>query len=96
LDDATRGYVESQVDRYLAGRDWFGDISWIRNDIPLESFGELLLGYLLGSLDVMTRVIIGIKSQGFSISNEDSMEIKRMLKRRVPEIRERIAREIGR
>ena len=95
MDEVTRGYIEKIIDGILE-RPWLQDVSWIREEIPLKSFDELLLGYVLGSCDTVMSFLAGIKSPNLALSTEEKTEIKRILRRRLPEIRERITTELSR
>jgi len=93
MDDATRGYLESVVDEDLRC-NLSKDILWIKDKIPIQSFRDLVLGYTIGMFNAISLTAIRQKSRQMPTA-EDLELIDSILKRRLPEILEKINRELG-
>ena len=96
MDKRTRGMIESELDDLIKDvRETVSTVDWVRQEIPLSSFRDLVLGYVIGSLETFAIAIRKIVSKEGG-SAEDYMTIKTMLKRRLPELIGEIERELGR
>lgn len=70
-------------------------IDWVRNIPPIASLQDLAFGYAIGTLERMASDTVIVKSRG-KITEEDDNEIRTMLRRRLPDIMEKINRELSR
>ena len=93
MNEATRGYIESVIDEIME-HELLSSVDWVADEIPISSLRDLLLGYAIGSLDA---ALIGIVSQRTrsKVSDEDMEAIMTILKRRLPEIIEKINIELN-
>lgn len=95
MDDATRGFVESMIDRAMMA-DILPDVEWIGQQIPISSLRDLALGYFAGLSDAYSHAISTLDRNGIIPSEEDKQTIRGMIRRRLPEIVEKIERELNR
>lgn len=101
MDKKTRGFVEKSLDAVLKTNITDG-MRWIVDESPIKSPEELALGYVLGSLTrllhdtVRTKRILLKRKKALNLTENDVTEIRDMLRRRLPDIREKIARELYR
>jgi len=89
-----RGIIESKLDFLLKG-DIVEDVEWFQQEMPISSLGDLALGYVFGMLSAYSIGILGFLTNK-SVSKKDAEEIETMVKRRLPEIMEKINRELNR
>jgi len=95
LDDDIRGFLEKGIDRLMKDEWNLDKIKWIPETIPIKSLNEVALGIVLGkTLRFAREVILTISEAEPTV--EDEREIRGMLKRRIPEIMERITSELSR
>ena len=97
MDDATRGYIEQSIDYILAG-EVLRDVEWIRHEIPISSMPDLLIGFIVGSIDTFASGICVMAKRPYTKKQKekDDKEIEALVKRRLPEIVEKIERELHR
>jgi hypothetical protein len=95
LDDDTRGFIEKEIDRLMKDEWDLDKIKWIPKTIPITSLHEVALGCVLGRIMRFSREIL-LQISGAEPIVEDEREIQDMLKRRIPEIMERITLELSR
>ena len=88
-----RGYIEETIDEIIEKEAIFTNIEWIRQEIPVASFRDLALGYIIGGI-VSTAVLMISIGERRPISDEEKHEIRAMLKGRLSEILERINKEL--
>ena len=95
LDIRTRGFLELVMDEYFRRVEIIKEeIEWVQREMPISSFEDVMRGYIIGGLH--TVALTTILRLGKQFSDEDNKEIKEMLKRRLPEIIDKINRELGR
>lgn len=89
LDDKTRGYIEQTIDMQLEpSRSFREDYGWIFEVIPTSSEKEYLIGCVVGELQALIW--------GTLIKKEpDPEDVQGILKRRLPEIEDKINRELN-
>jgi len=92
LDERIRGFIEKAIDDLLMA-NFVSEVQWIRNEIPLKALEEVALGFAIGTFRTMISVIVASTSK--PISEEDKEEIQKILRRRLPEIREKITKEFS-
>ena len=97
MEDETRGFIESTVDEIL-GEEVVPEIEWIREEIPISSFRDILLGYLIGLLSATSTLFAYLRPKRISREKEEKIDetIRTMIKRRLPEIVEKINKELNR
>jgi hypothetical protein len=94
LKEETRGTIETDLDDLLK-TDLFSEIKWLEDEVPIQSLGDLGLGYIFGSFVLFAQSIITMTERR-KATLEDYDEIKKMLKRRLPEILTKINQELNR
>ena len=94
MDKKTRGYLESVMDEIIQ-EEVFPSVEWVQQEMPISSVRDLTLGYVIGLLETLAIVSVRIRTRAV-LSKEDNRIIKTMLKRRLPEIIEKIERERNR
>jgi len=95
LDEKTRGVIEKSIDSVLQ-HSFIPDVEFARNIIPLTSFEDVVFGYALGVLkhQIYSMLMLSTGLRG-ALPLEDKREVDRILIRRIPEIREKIMRELA-
>lgn len=94
MDDVTRGYIESVMDDILK-EDVLKDIEWTEKEIPISSMKDLVIGYLCGILDAFAVLTASTRARK-GVTENDMNEIRGMVKRRLPEIVQKVERELHR
>jgi len=92
LNDETRGYVESGIDNLL-NVEIIESTRWLAAEFPHKNLKDLAIGYVVGALLLKGQAMVLIH-QG-NITDEDISQILAIIKRRFPEIIEKIERELG-
>lgn len=107
LSKKTRGSIETLLDDALRGEDGIvADVEWIRQEIPLSSFRDFARGYAIGMLKMLALLPASLPSflaeiRGFTWSARDKEGraidaiANTIVKRRLPEILEKVERELG-
>lgn len=93
LEKEARGFIEKAIDG-LIKTEITQSIRWLQDVLPIKSFEDLSLGWFIGSIGRFARDVI-IMEAG-EITAEDESEIQGILKRRLPEIMDKIERELHR
>ena len=95
MDEKTRGFIEKSIDSnlYKILKSSEKPLKDLTDEILVKSFSELWLGFVLGTLDMFCGTILVIDRQ--KLTRKEQAEIKKMLKRRVPEIAEKISRKLA-
>jgi hypothetical protein len=93
LDKLVRGHIESTIDEMMRKEDFLVNVEWVREEMSIESLRDLTLGYIVGGI-VSTAVMMISVGERRSIADEDKQEIRAIIKRRLPEISEKINREL--
>ena len=93
MDELVRGYIEETIDEIIEKEAIFTNIEWIKQEIPIASFRDLALGYIIVGI-VSTAVLMIFIGQRRSISDKEKHEIRAMLKGRLSEMLERIHKEL--
>ena len=94
MDEETRGVIEKMMDESFRN-EILPDIEWLRNELPVSSLRDLALGHVVGHTQAISSALVGTR-QGGKFTPKDIEEIKAMIKRRLPEVMEKIERELGR
>lgn len=84
-----RGYIEETIDEIIEKEAIFTNIEWVRQEIPVASFRDLALGYIIGGI-MSTAVLMISIGERRPISDGEKQEIRTMVKGRLSEILERI------
>jgi len=92
LDNEIRGLIEQRIDITLKC-DLLKEISWFKDELPLKSQLDLALGYCIGYVYRASRTVVQ-SSKDNEITQEETSEIKAIIKRRLPEFRAKIKREL--
>lgn len=93
MDKTMRGYIESAIDELIEETQIIPSIDWVQQEIPISSFRDVVTGYAIGTLETMAVACIRIRTG--KLSEEEKTTIRGMLKRRLPEIMQKIERELG-
>ena len=99
MDEKTRGFIESMMDEGMSTvEDAFAEVGWVRQEIPISSLRDLVIGYAIGVLRSGGVLMATIKPK--HISNKEYKEIEKkideIIRRRLPELIEKIERELHR
>ena len=101
MDKKRRGIIEAMFDDAMQEyTDIVADIEWIQREIPVSSLRDLALGYFLGVLETVGDAYSSVPSIismkiAWGEHHKDTKTIRRMLKRRLPEISDKINRELN-
>ena len=90
-----RGIIEKSID-YVMKHDIVPDVEFARDVIPLTSFEDVVFGYSLGVLKQQIYFMLMLASGLRVIPIGEKREIDKILERRVPDIRQKVMRELGR
>lgn len=71
------------------------DITWVHQEMPVSSIRDLILGHVIGMLYSQARITVTLQTRS-KVTDEDDETIKIMLKRRLPEIIQKINKSLGR
>ena len=96
MDDKMRGVLEKIIDESLE-EGILQHIKWLQDAIPISSLMDVAVGYAIGNIATLANVVCQLLTSGkYTPAKEegDSVETREILKRRLPEILERINREI--
>ena len=105
MDAETIGLIEKKIDHSLEWiEDIIEDIRVLEEVLPIRSPEEFVLAYTIGftHASALSEFIREVNRKGKRMKltkadiEESVTEIKRMLRRRIPEIREKILTELGR
>ena len=96
MDEKTRGYIESRLDRF-ANLEMVTAIKWVQGELPISSLRDLAIGYFIGGAEAIAYILatMGTRRTKDDVSDEDSDAIITMIKRRLPEIVEKVNRELN-
>lgn len=92
MDEAIRGYIEKTMDEAFK-ENLVESTRWIEREIPISSLRDLTLGYVVGYAEAIAKAMITIGAKNL-LSEEDKDAIIGMLRRRFPEILQKIEREL--
>jgi hypothetical protein len=92
LDDETRGFIEKVIDGALE-TDLLGAVDWIRKEIPISSVKDLTFGFHVGLMYGNGIGFISLASHGHT-QPEDLDYLEAMIKRRFPELLEKIKQQM--
>jgi hypothetical protein len=89
--------IEKEIDSFLDETHIREEIGWLLRDIPVSSIKDFMMGYSVGMLTsyALTACVLSKRRYG-SGREEDAMEVEEMLRRRLPEIAEKVERELNR
>ena len=95
MNERMRGAIENSID-YVLQHNFVPDVEFARNVIPLKSFEDVVFGYALGVLkqQMYSMLMLSTGARG-ALPVEDKREVDRILIRRIPEIMEKIMRELA-
>ena len=94
MNEETRGIIEKSIDFVLA-HNIVPDVEFARNVIPLKSFENVVFGYTLGVLKQQIYSMLMLSTGIRALTVDDKREVDRILIRRIPEIMEKIMRELA-
>ena len=95
MDEMTRSYIESSMDRVLRKSASLPSIEWVKDEVSISSLRDLAIGNDIGQLTALAVTTIRLAT-GYRFSIEDYKTIREMVKQRLPKIVEKIERELGR
>lgn len=95
LDDETRGFLEKNIDKFFKG-NVLPHVEWLEVEHPISSMHDLALGYFVGTLTTLMTALTAISKQTDKEFKEDQKAIRTMVRRRLPEILEKIGIELNR
>lgn len=90
-----RGYVESAIDDMIQKVEIVSGIEWVQGEIPISSLRDLALGYVIAMWETFIVSTILLRTEK-KCSNEDMTIIRGIVRRRLPEIVEKIEKELHR
>lgn len=93
MEERMRGAIEKDLDEILRDENLVTKIGWVENEIPLKSKRDLVLGYLIGTLETYSLALSAIIESKSSKKADDRYieeEIQKIIRRRLPEIIEHI------
>lgn len=95
MDRSTKGFVGKIMDGVIEEGDLVGVLAFLKGKLSLSSRRDFYVGYLVGAL---MGVGADFASSGWTsdLTYEDKNEIREMITERLPKIKERIERELGR
>jgi len=101
LDKRTRGNIEKTLDKTIANTPIIETVGWILEGYLMKSVEEIALGYMLGALKNYVHLALSLEKitkgrRHKDVTEEDEIEIKDMLTRRIPDIMDKINRELNR
>ena len=94
MDEVTRGFIEKSIDKMLE----FGvvdPIKWVEEGIPIQSMESLALGYIIGGITTSASLMTSVGGGHRSLTDEDKLGIRKIIKRRLPEITTKIKAELN-
>ena len=92
MDERTRGIIEKSID-YVLKHDIVPDVEFARDVLPLK-FEDVVFGYALGVLKQQIYTMLTLSFRFGAIPIEEKREVDKILERRIPEIRQKILREL--
>ena len=100
MDAETRGFIESLIDSILEN-EIVKNVKWVQEDVPISSLEEMALGYAIGYLRALAIYTLILRIQPLSRltkNREERLdhEVWEIIKRRLPEISEKINKELNR
>lgn len=112
MDAKTRGHIEKMIDELVEEFEVAPIIQWLKQLLPIKSLEDAVFGYKIGEILAFARAgvfylilisgsiskkeLIRRYAPEGEVPEEDKNEIIKMVERRIPQIREKIAREFGR
>ncbi|UCE44470.1 MAG: hypothetical protein JSV57_03060 [Candidatus Bathyarchaeota archaeon] len=91
MDERVRGMIESEFDSLMKS-NILDSIKWLTQEVPHSSTRDIALGYVVGAMATYGMALHGIALKQ-SIKAD---ELRSVIRRRLPEIREKINRELHR
>jgi hypothetical protein len=95
INEHIRGSIESMLDDMIREPTIIPDIRWVEESIPVSSIGEVALGYAIGSLEATAIAMARLLGAKKGESKEYIKTINAIIRRRLPELAEKINRELG-
>lgn len=94
LDKSTKDFVGRVMNGVIEEGNLVGVLAFLEEEISLSSPRDFYLGYLVGAL---MGIGADFASSGWAndLNYEDKAEIREMIAERLPRIRERVERELG-
>ena len=93
MDNRSRGGIEKAIDGLMGTKITY-DIGWIEKEFPVKSMKDVALGYAVGAIMAMAVEEIAIR-ENRSSTDEDFNEVKTIIRRRLPELLDKINRELN-
>jgi len=89
----TRDEILTAINDMIEGKgDLVGVLEWLP-ETSYTSFRDLALGYMIGGMKSLATSLISLGERR-SLTDRDKIEIDTMIRERIPEIKERIEREL--
>ncbi|UCC28165.1 MAG: hypothetical protein JSW29_01580 [Candidatus Bathyarchaeota archaeon] len=94
MKEKTRCAIEEMLDSIIKS-DKVDRIKWINREFPVRSMRDLVLGHLIGELTTRTLFLLNL-SEKRDFTDQDEKDTSSMIKRRLPELVEKIEKELNR
>ena len=97
MDDVAREFVERNLDRILQ-QEVVPLFAWIGHETTISSLRDMGIGFVVGVMQSLAEVscLVGRKKEFTEREEtEEDKEIRALIKRRLPEIVEKIDLELG-
>lgn len=94
MDEKTRRLIESQIDECMK-EPIRPEVEWALKELSVSSSKDYALGYLVGVIGSLAMSIAAAHSKPEDKFEDASKMIQAIVKRRLPEIIEKIERELG-
>jgi hypothetical protein len=95
LDKKTRGYIELAINDVVLKGDLVGVLKWVQRETSVSSFRDLTLGYMIGGAMSIAYTYI-VLSEKRAITEKDKIEVRELIRERLPDFLERVEREMSR
>ena len=93
MDETTRGIIESQIDTML-NNQIIPEIAWIQNEMPVSSLKDFAIGYVMGAIKAAAISFAAMRAKPTDTLAEAENAIMKIIRRRLPEIVERVNKEL--
>ncbi len=95
MDKKTRGYIELAINDVVLKVDLVAVLKWVQRDTSVSSFRDLALGYMIGGAMSLAHTYI-VLSKRRAITDKDKIEVRELIRKRLPDFLEKVEREMNR
>lgn len=95
MDKKTRSYIELAINDVVLKGDLVGVLKWVQRETSVSSFSDLTLGYMIGGAMSIAYTYI-VLSEKRAITEKDKIEVRELIRERLPDFLERVEREMNR